>query len=153
MICGWFRFRHNKSTTNGIIGEPTQLQGWWHQDTDETVGEGLRDLHNLNLSYILDITKKKLQEAGVLTNVRVDEKAMIAGKVESEGPGILTWVNSGDAVIGDKGQDIVITIRMYYNWAPKDYTEKDVTVKVYKTSKPQPNTLPSPSFYKNGTKY
>ena len=132
----------HKSTTNGIIWEPTQEQGWWLQGSNkDKVGEGLRDLHNLKITYLVDITKnKQLADDGVLTNVRIDGRELTDGKVESEGPGILTWVNSGDAVIS--AQPIVVTVRAAYNWAPEDYTDHNITVYVYPANKEWPDPLP-----------
>lgn len=149
----------HKSTTNGIIWEPTQLQGWWEQGSNkDKVGEGLRGLHGLKITYVVDIAKNKvLADDGVLTNVRVDGLSLTNGKVESEGPGILTWVNSGDAVIS--AQPIVVTIKAYYGWAPTDYTEHNITVQVYPADKERPATLPTPGIATaadgtiSGTKY
>ncbi len=92
-----------------------------------------------------------MADDGVLTNVRVDGLSLQNGKVESEGPGILTWVNSGDAVIS--AQPIVVTIKAYYGWAPTDYTEHNVTVQVYPADKERPATLPTPGIVTDGTKY
>lgn len=143
----------HKSTTNGIIWEPTQQQGWWEQGSNkDKVGVGLRTLHGLKITYVVDIAKNKvLADDGVLTNVRVDGLSLQNGKVESEGPGILTWVNSGDAVIS--AQPIVVTIKAYYGWAPTDYTEHNVTVQVYPADKERPATLPTPGIVTDGTKY
>ena len=148
-------FDTHKSTTNGIIWEPTQFQGWWEQGSiKDEVGKGLRDLHNLKITYLIDITDNKaLADDGVLTNVRIDGLTMTNGKAESEGPGILTWVNSGDAVISAEGQPIVITIKAAYNWAPTVFTTQKVTVRVYPADKARPETLPTPGIVTNGTKY
>ncbi|WP_106830869.1 coiled-coil domain-containing protein [Parabacteroides pacaensis] len=134
-----------RTTVNGTIWEPIYTNvsnpgGWWVKNGDR-IGEILRDLHQLKITYALSPKNKPY----VLTNAKIDPAS-----------GLLEWNANGATVQG--GQEVIVDVTIDYNWAPttngklrKENTHEIVIVtKPYGTAY---NAANANEFIDQGTHY
>lgn len=137
-----FKVVELNKANNGIIWDPATEAGWWVNADGEKVGEGLRGLHELAISYSLADTENN-KASVVQTNIDATAPAFTE-------EGVIEWLGTGDAVVSAQGQQIDVMVTIAHSWGK---TELVVPVKVYPASKQAPTTLPTPGIVTNGTKY